>query len=176
MSMLRRSFLALALCTTVAGSLFSQPAARTIRPGSAAELFERIPHTTPSTGFSSDEGQLYAQALPAAGRPDEAFVRYEAGSPYLAERTFGRLVRTAKRLGYNLVPYEAEPPPDDIESLAESVAYREEAQANNLVRIFARDPEAKAILHVGYSHAAEPSIPSFDGTTMPLVTATENGE
>jgi hypothetical protein len=33
-------------------------------------------------------------------------------------------------------------------------------------RVFGQDADAKVIVHVGYSHATEVPIPSFDGSTM----------
>ena len=39
---------------------------------------------------------------------------------------------------------------------------REEGQASNLIeRIFKREPQAKVLIHVGYSHAAEVALPTF---------------
>jgi hypothetical protein len=104
--------------------------------------------------------------------PDEEFGRLSAGY-YTVDPTFGELIRTAKRLGYKLVPYEAAPPPATFDgSRSERIALREERQANHLMdRIFASDPTAKVIVHVGYSHAAEVPIPLFDGGTMPWMAA-----
>jgi hypothetical protein len=105
--------------------------------------------------------------------PDEEFGRIDAGY-YASEPTFGRLIRSARQLGFELVPYEAPPPPDAVirGSISEQVAYREESQANQLIeRVLSRDPEAKVLVHVGYSHAAEVPIPSFDNSTMPWMAA-----
>jgi hypothetical protein len=100
--------------------------------------------------------------------PEEAFGRLSAGY-YTVDPVFGELIRAAKRLGYELVPYEAPIPPESVRDgpRSERIAFREEAQANQLMeRVFARDAEAKVIVHVGYSHATEVPIPSLDGSTM----------
>jgi hypothetical protein len=44
---------------------------------------------------------------------------------------------------------------------------REETQAENLVtRIFAREPQAKVLIHVGFSHAAEVALPNAGGSLL----------
>lgn len=102
--------------------------------------------------------------------PDEDFGRIDAGF-YATESTFGSLIRTAKQLGYNLIHYESIPDETDL-SVAEQIALREEGQANNLMaRVFALDPSARVVIHVGYSHAAEVPIPSSPGITMPWMAA-----
>jgi hypothetical protein len=65
---------------------------------------------------------------------------------YIQEPLYGDLVRTALRLGYQVVPYEAEQAGRGIEP-------REREQARNLIeRIFQKDPKAKVLVHAGYSH------------------------
>lgn len=67
---------------------------------------------------------------------------------YTNEPVYGDLVRTALRLGYRVVPYEAH----DTHSIDE----RERGQATNLrERIFRADPRAKVLVHVGYGHNSE---------------------
>ena len=97
-------------------------------------------------------------------RADEPFGRIDSGV-YASEPEFGELIRSAKQLGYELVAYEAtEPPGMSDEAISDRIEYREEAQANNLIdRVLARDPDARVLVHVGYSHAAEVPIPSIDG-------------
>ncbi|MET0307174.1 MAG: hypothetical protein ABW023_00575 [Sphingomonas sp.] len=75
---------------------------------------------------------------------------------YLSEAGFGRLGRSAKALGYRLVPYEHNDggrsrtlPP------AQQIAVREEGQADNLAAFLKSHPTAKVLVHVGYSHAGE---------------------
>lgn len=69
-----------------------------------------------------------------------------------------------KQLGYRLVAYEDRRPADPAADLAAAMARREEGQTENLVaRIFAREPQAKVLIHVGYSHAAEVALPNVGG-------------
>lgn len=81
---------------------------------------------------------------------------------YLSEAAFGRLGRLAKAIQYRLVPYEAHNEPGDS-SLPkdEQIAVREERQASNLATFLQDHPDAKVIVHVGYSHAAE--VPRSNG-------------
>jgi hypothetical protein len=101
----------------------------------------------------------------APQRPDEPFGRIDAGY-YTLEPAFGRLLRTVKELGYRVVAYEyLGGPADAAADRAALMVRREEAQANNLVtQIFAREPQAKVLIHVGYSHAAEVALPNFGGS------------
>lgn len=81
---------------------------------------------------------------------------------YIAEAAFGRLGRTAKRLGYNLIPYEAPHNEHDATMTpSESIAQREEAQASALAAWIGAHPGAKLIVHVGYHHAFE--VPTAKG-------------
>jgi hypothetical protein len=120
-----------------------------------------------------DEGYRYFAAETfdehVNDHPEEEFGRIDAGF-YTTESTFGDLIRTAKHIGYVLVPYEATVPPGV--SLSERPAFREEGQASHLVeRVFQRDPTARVIVHVGYSHAAKVPIPSSDGGTLAWMAA-----
>jgi hypothetical protein len=73
---------------------------------------------------------------------------------YTNEPTFGDTVRRAHKLGYRLVPYEMQGMGAASRDPKEEISEREEAEANNLVsRIFAKDPRARVVIHVGYSHA-----------------------
>lgn len=68
----------------------------------------------------------------------------DSGTEYLHEPTYGEIVRSAIRLGYILVPYDVG---------ANSQTDRESGQARNLYRkTFARDPNAKVLVHAGYAH------------------------
>lgn len=67
---------------------------------------------------------------------------------YTNEPVFGELVRTALRIGYRLVPYEAVGP-DMTED-------RETGQARKLYeRIFRDDAQARVLVHAGYAHINE---------------------
>lgn len=71
------------------------------------------------------------------------------GSGYYSnEPLFGEVLRAARRLGYTLVPYEA--------IGARSQDARETGQATNLRdRIFRDHPDARVLVHAGYSHIDE---------------------
>ena len=99
----------------------------------------------------------------APERPNEPFGRIDAGY-YTLEPAFGQLLRTVKELGYRLVAYEDERPSLSLDVTA-AMEQREEGQAENLMlRIFARDPQAKVLIHAGASHAAEVALPNRGGS------------
>jgi hypothetical protein len=67
-----------------------------------------------------------------------------SGSEYLHEPVYGEIVRQAIHLGYTLVPYDSDAP---------TLGGREAAQAGNLYRrVFAKDPQARLLVHAGYAH------------------------
>lgn len=87
--------------------------------------------------------------------PSLGYLQDEDGF-YIGEAGFGRMGRTAKRLGYGLVSYEAPHGDQDTKmSPAESIARREEAQATALAVWIGTHPGVKLIVHVGYQHATE---------------------
>lgn len=66
-----------------------------------------------------------------------------SGSEYIHEPLYGDIVREAIRLGYIIVPYDANGTPQE----------REVGQAKNLYeRVFAKEPQAKLFVHAGYAH------------------------
>jgi hypothetical protein len=93
-------------------------------------------------------------AAETLGETDSAMNRraypvHETGF-YSNEPVFGDMLRTARQLGFTLVPYEAPSPDQD---------QRESGQARNLVaRIFKNDPKARVIVHAGYSHIDESGL------------------
>lgn len=84
---------------------------------------------------------------------------------YVSEPMFGNLIRGVLALGYRPQSYEFSPPPDLVTSysqmsMEEQVDLRERGQAENLAHAIAEaGPEAKFLIHVGYSHATERPIP-----------------
>lgn len=63
---------------------------------------------------------------------------------YTDEPVYGDLVRTALKIGYKVVAYEAE---------AETFALRDRGQAQNLYdQILVKDPKAKIFVYAGYDH------------------------
>src|SRR5262249_12383867 len=69
----------------------------------------------------------------------------ESSGFYTQEPVYGEMVRTALKLGYTVVAYEAV---SDASGDA-----REREQAKNLVeRVFKKDPKARLVVNAGYAH------------------------
>lgn len=88
---------------------------------------------------------------------------------YLNEPVFGRLAESAKKLGYQLVSYEAGPEQDAaFVRLNPSVSQhdrRERLQVENLIKnLFSRDPDARVVIHVGHNHVRERNNRVFPDT------------
>lgn len=65
---------------------------------------------------------------------------------YTEEPIYAEMVRTALKLGYKVIAYEATTDTSDSDT-------RETEQAENLYRqVFARDPQAKLVINAGYEH------------------------
>jgi hypothetical protein len=93
--------------------------------------------------FAAETLAMYDHDLQTRGYP------INASGYYTAEPVYGDLVRTALKLGYRVVPYEAAGSFKNAEE-------REQAQASNLVEaIFKQDAHAKAVIYAGYSHINE---------------------
>jgi hypothetical protein len=74
---------------------------------------------------------------------------------YTAEPVFGELLREARRLGYTIVPYESTGVPAGDDTLLTSQEFRDLSQARNLAAILEDDPDARILVHAGYSHVLE---------------------
>jgi hypothetical protein len=87
---------------------------------------------------------------------------YRDSGTYSSEPMFANLIRSVLALGYRPVAYEFSPtdwPTISALSREQQVEMREQAQTENLARaIGAARPQAKFLIHVGYSHAAERPI------------------
>jgi hypothetical protein len=89
---------------------------------------------------------------PSVGEPGASEAIMSRGFPvdsskegfYLREPVYGELVRTALRLGFELVEYESE---------ATAREEREEDQASTLARAMLGSPNEKMVVLAGYSHA-----------------------
>ena len=110
-------------------------------------------------------GYTHFAAETFTNEPDQTRVETASGEPflrdvhgyYLKESQFGRLLRTVKALGYELVPYEDTTPFDEMPTeVADQINQRDAGQARYLAeRVLDADPDAKLLVHVGYSHANE---------------------
>lgn len=75
---------------------------------------------------------------------------------YTNEPVFGDMVRQALEIGYTLVPYEFDGDERRNEDRMTRRNRREIEEARNLKeRIFDKDPNAKVLVHAGYSHVSE---------------------
>jgi hypothetical protein len=89
----------------------------------------------------------------------------DALGSYSDEPVFGRELRALDGVGYDFVAYEirADQRAPEGAGRAEQVVTREEAQAENLIAAaLADDPEARILVHVGYSHALETPVNNFE--------------
>ena len=81
---------------------------------------------------------------------------------YDREPVFARQIASLDEAGYRFAAYEirAQQRDPDATSRDARIAVREEAQANNLIaEVLADDPEARILVHVGYSHVLETPQP-----------------
>lgn len=91
-------------------------------------------------------------------RPSFKYPTYGAGV-YTKDPVYADAVRTALKIGYKLIAYEAKE-----RGPAGDASYRDRTEAENLkARVFDRDPGAKVFVIVGRSHAAEST--ASDGWT-----------
>ena len=78
---------------------------------------------------------------------------------YTADPVFGDFVRQTLALGYQPVAYEQTQEQEGPKDRDGSINVREEAEASNLAAAFARAPQAKFFVYVGYSHATKTPLP-----------------
>ncbi|MET0858094.1 MAG: hypothetical protein ABWY27_15170 [Telluria sp.] len=124
--------------------------------------------------------QRVARELRKIGYSYLACETFESGSPqafsrgyvnqdggyYTRDPVFGAWITEAIAGGWKLVAYESGAP-DPAMSPEQRLLAREETQASNLVeRIFARDKNAKVLIHVGYGHLYKGSLKRPSGTEM----------
>jgi hypothetical protein len=78
---------------------------------------------------------------------------------YTTEPVYGDLIRIALKLGFRVVPYEAQGPRNSDE--------RERGQARNLIeRILKVDQKARILVHAGYAHIDESGADRVGAITM----------
>ena len=81
---------------------------------------------------------------------------------YTNETVFAALVREALRLGFTLIPYEYNYNDFTPDSELNRQQFRDWQQATHLQeRIFAKDPDAKVLVHAGYAHIKENVVESW---------------
>jgi hypothetical protein len=109
--------------------------------------------------FVNDADQAAMTRLARIGYPT-----LKGTGHYTRDPVFGDFVRQSLALGYRPLAYEI----TDAErshgaSRTDSIARREEAQADHLTQALAADPKAKVFVYVGFSHVAERPIRGWDG-------------
>ena len=78
------------------------------------------------------------------------------GTSYINDPVFGELLREAVAVGYQIVPYESRQEQDPPTDGMTDQQVRNYWQAHNLIAgTLARDPDAKVLVHCGYSHLWE---------------------
>ena len=82
-----------------------------------------------------------------------------SGGYYSNDVVYAQMLRSATALGFEIIGYEIERSqmaPNDAEQPVDRQAERDRVQAENIVaRILERAPEAKVLIHCGYSHVRE---------------------
>lgn len=78
---------------------------------------------------------------------------------YSNDVVYAQMLRSASELGFKIVGYEIENDqmaPNDPENPVDRQAERDRVQAENIIdRILKNDPDAKLLVHCGYSHVRE---------------------
>lgn len=111
--------------------------------------------------FVSDGTQAAMTRLAESGYPTLSGTGY-----YTRDPVFADFVRQSLSLGYLPLAYEiTQAERGGGTSRAESIARREEAQANHLAQALAADPKAKFFVYVGFSHVTERPIQGWDEGT-----------
>jgi hypothetical protein len=101
--------------------------------------------------FDPKDTELNARAYPV-----------EATGPYVRDPVFAEVVREAIRLGYTLVPYESRKGNEQGDDKMTPQQRRDFTQAYNLARATVeQDPDAKVLVHAGYSHVLESASERF---------------
>jgi hypothetical protein len=86
----------------------------------------------------------------------------EATGTYVRDPVLAEVVREAIRLGYTLVAYEHSKGAEEEDADLTPQQRRDLGQARNLARAtIERDPEAKVLVHAGYSHVLEEASERF---------------
>lgn len=128
------------------------------------EFIRQIAARLNDVGYSVFAAETFGPRIGAS--PSEPFARVNDGY-YSNEPVFGNLIRSVKGLGYELRAYEYRGPYDDSKGQWERANAREEGQADNLMQVLSQMQDHERLLvHVGYSHASEVPIPSFEGKTL----------
>lgn len=140
---------------------FALEVARALRPfGYSVLAAEAFTNTSPG------DGSPVPSPIDALAR--DGFARRNTGT-YTDDPVYADFVRQALRLGYRPIAYEVTGPQ---RSAGSGIEVREQAQADNLMSgVFSRDPKAKALIFVGFSHAAERPLAAGEARTTEWMAA-----
>lgn len=129
---------------------FGLEVARALRPFGYTYLAAEAFNTGPDAAKSPAVARLAADGV----------VRRDTGF-YTQDPVFAAYVREAVRLGYRPVAYESNPAQPGY---VHGIQGREDGQAKNLMAaIFAHEPRAKVLIHVGHGHVNEMPFRGDDG-------------
>ena len=113
-------------------------------------------------GFDVFAAETFASASPLGYPQVSDFGRHKAFLPsygfYTQDPVFAETVREAVGLCYALASYEITAEQSKLPttaSAADSIAEREEAQAENVLALLQARPEARVFVYCGYSHVGE---------------------
>lgn len=115
-------------------------------------------------GYSNLAAESFASSADPAERAEKAkalandgYARLHSGL-YTKDPVFGDFVRQALAMGYRPIAYEYVLPKGAPQP-ADQVATRDQGEADNLVaELLGKNPTAKVLIYVGYSHAAEAPV------------------
>ncbi|CAN7174225.1 hypothetical protein [Brevundimonas sp. LjRoot202] len=116
-------------------------------------------------GFTHLAAETFSETVGSLTRGDAVT---PAHGYYVRDPVYAEAVRQALELGYRLVAYEQR----DDQRIAGSqlndaaTLVREQAQADNLAAVLAREPEARVLVFVGYGHLREAADQPFFGARL----------
>lgn len=103
-------------------------------------------------GFDTFAAQTFTETIVRTGNAAPLM----SDGTYVSEPAFGDEIRALRALNYRLVPYEQTAAQYKAAGGGVRIGARERAEADNLIaNIFAERPNARVIVHVGFSHLAE---------------------
>lgn len=121
------------------------------RTGARAWLLEWLPRLR-EQGFTHLGLEAFTPQEDGLYRPEDGF--------YTREPLFAALVRGAEALGFEVFGYEVTDSPPEGADMHEQIAFREQAQADNLLAVFSEAEEVdRFVIFAGWSHIAKKPMP-----------------
>lgn len=124
-----------------------------------AFVLELLPRLKAS-GFTHIGFEAFSMPEDATDRPDQANASDRRYAPsdgtYTHEPIFAAMVRKAGDLGLEVFGYEVSESAPEGADMSESIAFREQGQADNLIaRLDAAGDDARLVIFAGWSHIAK---------------------